>query len=182
MQVVRRAREVRLDDVWNVAIDEDRRALRVIHAGRVVVCVVLPPDGPDRLNRLVQVENPQADEVATDVRIYVALLEPGAEVVHWLAAGCGACAYVVDGAVSCEREDLAAGDAGGVTNRLELTVRAWQLSTFLLVDVPIQADHGPRPVIRQMPRLQRGAQDESAMRPPAGVDGTHIIAEEPTAC
>jgi redox-sensitive bicupin YhaK (pirin superfamily) len=91
----------------------------------------------DRTNRLLRVT---ADR---DASVYVARLEAGAEVVHRLRAGRGACVYLVYGAASVDREDVATGDAAEVTGQPELVIRAWQPSELVLVDVAAPASPSP---------------------------------------
>ena len=66
--------------------------------------------------------------------IYVASLEAGAEVVHRLGQAGTALVYVVNGAASVDREDLAAGDSARATEEFEITIRAWQAATVVLVE------------------------------------------------
>jgi redox-sensitive bicupin YhaK (pirin superfamily) len=68
--------------------------------------------------------------------VYVTSLEPGSEVVHRLGVGRDAFVYLIAGAASCEREDLAAGDAARVSDQREVTIRAWQTSELIVVDMP----------------------------------------------
>ena len=78
------------------------------------------------------------DLSATDCRqaaVCVARLEPGAEVVHCVAAGRGVFVYLADGAASLDREDLSTGDLAAITDQRELVLRAWQASQVVLVDV-----------------------------------------------
>jgi redox-sensitive bicupin YhaK (pirin superfamily) len=64
-------------------------------------------------------------------------LEAGTEVAHPIGQGRGVYAYLIDGAVSCNGENLATGDAVKVTDETQLTIRADQLSELILVDVPM---------------------------------------------
>jgi hypothetical protein len=85
-----------------------------------------PPDA--RTNRLLNVLGLDQASVA----VYVTSLQAGSEVVQRLGVGCDAFVYMIAGAVSCEREDLAA----GVSDQHELTVRAWQTSELIVVEMP----------------------------------------------
>jgi redox-sensitive bicupin YhaK (pirin superfamily) len=77
--------------------------------------------------------------------VYVARLQPGAEVVHRLDAGRAAQVYLVEGAASLDRDDVAAGDAAEVTDQPEVVIRAWQASELVLVDVPVAPPTAPQP-------------------------------------
>jgi hypothetical protein len=67
----------------------------------------------------------------------MARLEPGAEVVHRVAAECAVFVYLPAGAASLDREDLSTGDVAAITDQRELVLRAWQASQVVLVDLPI---------------------------------------------
>ncbi len=82
---------------------------------------------------------------AGDALVYMARLQPGAEVVHRLGAGRAAHVYLVDGAASLDRDDVATGDAAEVTDQPELVIRAWQTSELILVDVPITPPNARQP-------------------------------------
>jgi redox-sensitive bicupin YhaK (pirin superfamily) len=77
--------------------------------------------------------------------VYVARLQPGAEVVHRLDAGRAAQVYLVEGAASLDRDDVATGDAAEVTDQPEVVIRAWQASELVLVDVPVTPPTAPQP-------------------------------------
>ena len=99
------------------------------------------PHGEDRTNRLLPVIGPEGGHA---IEIYIASLQAGAEVVHRLRHGRGAYVYLIDGAASFDREDVASGDAATVTGQAELVIRAWQTSELVLVDVPMQPWGQPR--------------------------------------
>ena len=92
------------------------------------------PHREDHTNRLLPVIGPEGGHL---VEVYVASLQAGAEVVHRLRQGRGAYVYLIDGAASFDREDVASGDAATVTGQAELVIRAWQISELVLVDVPM---------------------------------------------
>jgi redox-sensitive bicupin YhaK (pirin superfamily) len=71
--------------------------------------------------------------------VYVATLEAGAEVIHRLADRRSAVVYVVAGSASVDREDVAEGDAARVDDQPELTIRAWQSSTVVVIEQPIES-------------------------------------------
>jgi redox-sensitive bicupin YhaK (pirin superfamily) len=102
----------------------------------------------DRTNRLLRVAGPDAADGAAayrDASVHVARLEAGAEVVHRLGAGRGAYVYLIEGAASFDREDVATGDAAEVTDQPEIVIRAWQASELILVDLPITPPTGRQP-------------------------------------
>src|SRR5215468_9209279 len=88
-------------------------------------------------NRLLNVL--EIDQVSAAV--YVASLQAGSEVIHRLGPGREALVYVLAGAAACDREDLAAGDAARVSDQHEVTIRAWQTSELMLVDMSTR--HAP---------------------------------------
>ncbi|MGH8912465.1 MAG: pirin family protein [Acidimicrobiia bacterium] len=93
-----------------------------------------------RANRLLKVIGPEGDEVVKvhqEASVHVASLEAGTEVVHPIGPGRGVYAYLIDGAASFGREDLATGDAVKVTDETQLAIGASQPSELILVDVPM---------------------------------------------
>jgi redox-sensitive bicupin YhaK (pirin superfamily) len=88
-----------------------------------------PGKRTDRLLNVLELDQASA-------AVYVTSLQAGSEVVHRLGVDRDAFVYVIAGAASCEREDLGAGDAARVTDQLELTIRAWQPSEVIVVDLP----------------------------------------------
>jgi redox-sensitive bicupin YhaK (pirin superfamily) len=95
----------------------------------------------DRRNRLLKVFGPEGGDVVKvhqDASVYVASLEPGAEVSHTLGAGRGAYVYLIEGRASMDGQDLETGDAAEVTDQATLRIRASEPSELILVDVPLQ--------------------------------------------
>jgi len=91
----------------------------------------------EQRNRLANVL--ELDQVSASV--YVTSLQAGSEVVHRLGIDREAFVYVLAGAAACDREDLGAGDAVRVSDQHEVTIRAWQTSELMLVDMSTR--HAP---------------------------------------
>jgi redox-sensitive bicupin YhaK (pirin superfamily) len=70
--------------------------------------------------------------------VYVATLEAGAEVIHRLPEDRAAVVYVVAGAASVDREDVAEGDLAHIAHQGELIIRAWQSSTLVVIEHPVE--------------------------------------------
>ncbi len=95
----------------------------------------------DRTNRLLRVFAPDggdAVKVHQDASVFVARLEPGAEVGHQIGAGRGVYAYLIDGSATFDGEAVTTGDAAKVTDQDALTIHANDTSELILVDVPMQ--------------------------------------------
>jgi redox-sensitive bicupin YhaK (pirin superfamily) len=89
----------------------------------------------ERTNRLLNVLGLE-HALGGSATVYVSSLQAGSEVVHRLAEDRDAFVYMIAGAASCEQEDLASGDAARVSNQHALTIRAWQTSELIVVDMP----------------------------------------------
>jgi redox-sensitive bicupin YhaK (pirin superfamily) len=95
----------------------------------------------DRLNRWRKVIGPEGGEVVKvhqDASVHVARLEPGTEVTYELGPGRGAYAYLIEGDVTLDDEELATGDAAKITDQPAFRVRARAMSELILVDVPLE--------------------------------------------
>ena len=77
-------------------------------------------------------------KIHQDASVYIASLEPGAEVKHEIGEGRGVYAYLIEGAATFDEEELSTGDAAKVTDQRELPVRAREQSELILVDVPMR--------------------------------------------
>jgi quercetin 2,3-dioxygenase len=95
----------------------------------------------DRTNRLLKVMGSEGGKVVKihqDASVYIASLAPRTEVTHPIDEGRGVYAYLIEGAVSFDNEEVTTGDAAKVTDQRELTIRARGQSDLILVDVPMQ--------------------------------------------
>jgi redox-sensitive bicupin YhaK (pirin superfamily) len=72
--------------------------------------------------------------VHQDASVYVAGLDPEAEVEHVFGEGRGGYFYLVTGAVELNGERLATGDAAKVLDAGRLAVRALETSELIFVD------------------------------------------------
>ncbi len=73
--------------------------------------------------------------VQQDASLYAALLEPGAEVQHELAAGRHAWVQVARGAIELNGQPLAQGDGAAVSDEMTLVFSATQPAELLLFDL-----------------------------------------------
>jgi quercetin 2,3-dioxygenase len=95
----------------------------------------------DRTNRLLPVIGPRGDDVVKvhqDAWVYVARLDGGVEVVHPIAQGRGAYAYLIAGRAEFDGQPVATGDAAKVTQQPELRIKATHPSELIVVDVPME--------------------------------------------
>ncbi len=95
----------------------------------------------DRTNRLLRVIGPEGGDVVKvhqDASVHVAFLETDVEVVHPIAHGRGAYAYLIGGRATFDGEPVATGDAVKVTEQAGLRIRATHPSELILVDVPME--------------------------------------------
>jgi redox-sensitive bicupin YhaK (pirin superfamily) len=93
----------------------------------------------DRTNRLLKVMGPEGGDVVKvhqDASVYVASLEPGAQVRHELGPGRGAYVYVIEGKGSIDDQEVSTGDAAKVTDQPQISLRAEEPTELILVDVP----------------------------------------------
>lgn len=95
----------------------------------------------ERTNRLLRVIGPEGGgvvKVHQDAALYVARLEPGAEVTHAIGEGRGAYVSLIEGRASFDDQPISTGDAAKVTDQPSLRIRAQEASELVLVDVPLR--------------------------------------------
>jgi quercetin 2,3-dioxygenase len=92
-----------------------------------------------RSNRLRLVASRDAAEgsltIHQDARIYLASMEPSAEITHALQAGRHAWVQVLRGVVSLGQHELQAGDGAALSDELELTLKARDAAEVMLFDL-----------------------------------------------
>jgi quercetin 2,3-dioxygenase len=94
-----------------------------------------------RSNRLLPVIGPEDGEtllVHQDAGVYVAALDAGSQVSHYLGPGRGGYLYLIEGHAIVGDEELWGGDAVKIYEEPELPISAAHPSELLLVDVPLQ--------------------------------------------
>jgi redox-sensitive bicupin YhaK (pirin superfamily) len=94
----------------------------------------------DRTNRLLKVIGPEGGDVVKvhqDASVYVARLDPGAEVAHSIGQGRGAYVYLISGEATFDGQDVSTGDAATAVGQPELRLKARETSELILVDVPL---------------------------------------------
>ena len=96
-----------------------------------------PPDG--RRGRLLPVVSGQGDgtlAIDQDATLYVAAIEPGQSLTHPVTPDRRAYAFVVDGSVRLNSEDLAAGDQARIGGVSALEIGTAHGAELLLIDLP----------------------------------------------
>jgi redox-sensitive bicupin YhaK (pirin superfamily) len=94
----------------------------------------------ERTNRLLRVAGPAVDDrvkIHQDASVHVALLEPGQEVRHELAAGRGAYVYRIRGGGAFDDTAAGEGAAARVWAQPDVRISATEPSEIILVDVPL---------------------------------------------
>ena len=98
-----------------------------------------PPQ--ERTNRLLRVAGPDAGDpvkIHQDASVYVALLDPGAEVRHPIAPGRGAYVYRIRGGGAFDDTPASEGASAKVWDQPEVRISATEPSEVILVDVPLE--------------------------------------------
>jgi len=97
-------------------------------------------DPGDRRNRLQRVVGPEGGDVVKvhqDASVYVARLEPGAEVDHGVGAGRAGYLYLIGGGMTLNGSDpLRTGDAVAIVGPDDLHLRGEHAAELILIDVP----------------------------------------------
>jgi redox-sensitive bicupin YhaK (pirin superfamily) len=95
----------------------------------------------DRTNRLLTVVSPQgggAARVHQDAFVYVAALDPQAEVTQPIEAGRGGYLYLIGGRGLLNGRSVSTGDAAKITGPEKVTFSAEDPSELILVEVPLR--------------------------------------------
>ncbi len=95
----------------------------------------------DRTDRWLQIMGPPAEDgldLSQDARVLVSRLTAGRRLQHLVGEGRGGYAYVIDGEVSVDGQDLSAGDAARLEGPHHLTIAAASACEVMLVDVPLR--------------------------------------------
>ncbi|MGB5684312.1 MAG: pirin family protein [Candidatus Electrothrix sp.] len=95
-------------------------------------------------NRLLPVASgqdiPGAVSFHTDATIYRCQLDVGKEVVHDCADGRCVFLYLTEGSLSVNGQEVLARDQVRVKMAEQLVIKGWELSDFMLIDVPARSD------------------------------------------